>query len=134
MDINPYIFFNGNCREAFEFYAEVLGGEIEAMVPHAGTPAAGNVDADWQAKILHARLKLGDRALMASDAPPQYAASKPAGFYVQIELPEREDAERVFKALSEGGTVRLPFEKTFFARGFGMLVDRFDIPWMISCT
>jgi PhnB protein len=71
--------------------------------------------------------------LMASDAPPQYSTGKPEGFYVSLAFPTLEEAERVFNALAEGGEVRMPFAQAFFARGFGMLVDRFDIPWMVSC-
>jgi PhnB protein len=134
MQVNPYIFFNGDCREALEFYADVLGGTIEAMIPHGGTPAAGSVDASWQDKIMHARLAIGDRAIMASDSPPQFGAVKPSGFYVQLELSTPEEAERVFDALAEGGEIRMAYAQTFWARGFGMLVDRFQIPWMISCT
>ena len=134
MQVNPYIFFNGDCREAFEFYAKVLNGHIEAMITHGETPASGGVDESWQSKILHARLAIGDRALMASDSPPQYGEAKPSGFYVQLALETPQEAERVFNAFAEGGSVRMPMEQTFWARRFGMLVDRYDIPWMISCT
>jgi PhnB protein len=134
MQVNPYIFFNGNCRGAFEFYAKVLNGRIEAMITHAETPASGSVDESWQSKILHARLALGDRALMASDSPPQYGEANPSGFYVQLELETPEEAERVFNAFAEGGSIRMPMEQTFWARRFGMLADKFNIPWMISCT
>ena len=71
MHVNPYLFFNGQCEAAFKFYAKVLGGKIEAMIPHEGTPAAEHVSPEWRSKIMHARLALGDRALMASDAPPE---------------------------------------------------------------
>ena len=134
MQINPYILFNGNCREAFEFYAEVLNGRIEMMVPHGETPAASSVDESWQDKIMHARLAVGEELLMASDSPPQYVEGKAAGYYVQLEFPTIEEARCVFDALAEGGEVRMGFEQTFWSRGFGMLVDRFGIPWMINCT
>ena len=134
MQVNAYIVFNGDCREAFAFYAEVLGGTIEAMITHGETPASGSVDDSWQTKILHARLAVGDRAIMASDSPPQFDRVTPSGFYVQLEIATPEEAERVFKAFAEGGAMRMPLEQTFWARRFGMLVDRFDIPWMISCT
>ena len=70
MKINPYLFFDGDCEEAFKFYAEVLGGRIDAMFPHAGSPAEEHVPAEWRSKIMHARLVVGDEVLMASDAPP----------------------------------------------------------------
>jgi PhnB protein len=129
----PYLFFNGNCREAFEFYAGLFGGTIEAMLTHRETPASEQTPEEWQDKIIHACLRVGDRRLMASDAPPQYA-STPAAFRVHFGVPDREKAERIFNTLAEGGKVAMPFAQTFWARGFGMVTDRFGTPWMISTT
>jgi len=130
--LNAYLFFNGQCEEAFTFYAKVLGGEIEAMMPHEGTPAAGNVPPEWRKKIIHARMRVGDTLLMASDAPPDH--SEPAkGFKVNIGVDDPKEAERIFKAFSEGGTVQMPIQETFWALRFGMLVDRFGTPWMVNC-
>ncbi|MEP6997652.1 MAG: VOC family protein [Betaproteobacteria bacterium] len=132
MQLNPYLVFNGQCETAFKFYAECLGGKIEMMTPHRGTPVEQHVSAEWQDKILHARLKVGDDVLMGSDAPPgRYEA--PKGFSVSIQIKDAADAERIFGALAEKGTVRMPLEKTFWATRFGMLVDRFGIPWMVNC-
>lgn len=132
MQLNPYLLFNGQCESAFKFYAQTLGAKIDAMMTHAGTPAEEHVPAEWRDKILHARLVLGDQILMASDAPPgRY--ERPQGFSVSISLNDLAKAERVFKALAENGTVQMPFEKTFWAAGFGMCVDRFGIPWMVNC-
>jgi PhnB protein len=133
MQVIPYIFFNGNCREALDFYATVLNGKIETIMTHGESPASGNVDESWQSKILHARLTVGDRAILASDSPPQFGKVTPSGFYVTLEIATPEEADRVFNTLAEGGTVRMPIGQTFWARRFAMLVDRFDIPWMISC-
>jgi PhnB protein len=132
MQLEPYLFFNGQCEAAFKFYAQVLGGKIEAMMTHAGTPAEGEVPAEWRDKILHARLVVGNQALMASDAPPGHD-EKPQGFSVSIGLNDLAKAERIFNALAENGTVRMPFQQTFWAAGFGMCVDRFGIPWMVNC-
>src|SRR5262245_37931141 len=132
MQINPYLYFNGDCEAAFKFYAQCLGGKIEAMMPHAGTPAEGHVPAEWRSKILHARLTAGDAVLMASDAPPGHFA-KPQGFSVSIQIKDPVEAERIFQALAEGGSVQMPFAETFWAVRFGMLMDRFGIPWMINC-
>ena len=132
MQLEPYLFFNGQCEAAFKFYAEVLGGKIEAMMTHAGTPAEGQVPAEWRDKILHARLVVGNQALMASDAPPGNE-EKPQGFSVSIGLNDLAKSERIFNALAENGTVRMPFQQTFWAAGFGMCVDRFGIPWMVNC-
>ena len=132
MQLNPYLFFNGQCEAAFKFYEQCLGGKIVAMFSHAGTPAEEQVPADWRDKIMHARMLVGDEALMGSDAPPEhYEQTK--GFSVSLSIDDPAQAERVFNALAEKGTVKMPFQRTFWAVGFGMLVDRFGIPWMINC-
>src|SRR5258707_11829978 len=102
------------------------------MSPHAGTPAEEHVPPEWRNKIMHARLNLNGATLMGSDAPPD-SYEEPKGFYVNIGIRETHDAERIFQALAENGTVRMPLQKTFWAERFGMLVDRFGIPWMINC-
>lgn len=132
MQLNPYLFFNGQCEAAFKFYEQCLGGKIVAMFSHAGTPAEAQVPANWRDKIMHARMLVGDEALMGSDAPPEhYEQTK--GFSVSLSIDDPAQAERVFNALAEKGTVKMPFQRTFWAVGFGMLVDRFGIPWMINC-
>jgi PhnB protein len=132
MQLNPYIFFNGQCEAAFKLYAEVLGGKIVAMMHHAGTPAENQVPPEWRDKVIHARLTVGDKVLMGSDAPPGHF-QQPQGFSVNIHVDEPAEAERIFHALAENGTVRMPLQKTFWAIRFGMLVDRFGIPWMVNC-
>ena len=132
MQLNPYLFFNGQCEAAFKFYEQCLGGKIVAMFSHAGTPAEEQVPANWRDKIMHARMLVGDEALMGSDAPPEhYEQTK--GFSVSLSIDDPAEAEHVFNALAEKGTVKMPFQRTFWAVGFGMLVDRFGIPWMINC-
>ena len=133
MQLNPYLYFHGDCEAAFKFYERCLGGKIEAMMQHDGTPAAQQVPAEWRKKILHARLSLGNgEVLMASDAPPQHYA-KPDGFSVSLQIKDPQQADRVFHALAENGTVRMPIQQTFWAARFGMLVDQFGIPWMVNC-
>ena len=132
MYMNPYLTFSGNCEAAFKFYERVLGGKIVAMMPHEGTPAAEHVPANWRSKIMHARLVVRDHILMGSDAPPErFEGMK--GFSVTLGIDEPAEAERVFHALSENGTVRMPIQQTFWAARFGMLVDQFGTPWMINC-
>jgi PhnB protein len=132
MQLNPYLFFNGQCEAAFKFYEKVLGGKIKAMMPHEGTPAAEHVPPEWRKKIIHARLIVGEKILMGSDAPPdRYEAMK--GFSVHFGVDKPAEAERIFQALSEKGTVRMPLQKTFWASRFGMLTDQFGTPWMINC-
>jgi PhnB protein len=133
MQVNPYLNFNGQCAEAFRFYEQVLGGKIEAMMTHGESPTAGEVPSELHDRILHARLVVDGQALMGSDSPPEYYA-KPQGLYVSVNVETPADAERIFQALVENGTVIMPFEKTFWAAGgFGMLIDRFGSPWMINC-
>jgi PhnB protein len=132
MQIQPYLFFNGDCEAAFHFYERCLGGKIEAMLTHAGTPAEQQVPAEWRSKILHARLAVGDAVLMASDAPPGHY-QKPQGFSVSVQISEPGRAESVFHALADGGTVTMPIQETFFAARFGMLVDKFGTHWMVNC-
>ena len=132
MHLNPYLLFNGNCAEAFKFYEETLGGKIESMFPYTGSPAAEHAPPEWGDKIMHATISFGDQKLMGSDAPPgRY--EQPKGMSVSIGLNDRDKGERIFNALAAGGTTIMPFEKTFWAAGFGMCTDRFGIPWMVNC-
>ena len=131
MQFNSYLLFDGNCEEAFKTYEKIFGGKIEMMLNHEGTPASVQVPPEWQKKILHARITIGNSVLMASDAPPgRY--SKPQGFSVNIGLTDVKEAERIFSALSEGASVTMALGETFWAHRFGMLTDRFGIEWMIS--
>jgi len=132
MQTNSYLFFDGRCEEAFQFYEKVLGAKIEAMLRAEGTPMADKVPPEQRNKIMHARLTVGGTVLMASDCPPdQYQA--PRGFSVTLGIETPAEAERVFNALADGGAVQMPIAETFWAKRFGMLTDRFGIPWMINC-
>jgi PhnB protein len=132
MQLNPYLTFDGQCEAAFKFYEKVLGGKIEAMMTYGSSPMAEQTPADWRNKIMHARLTVGDKMLMASDAPPDRREAM-KGFSVTISLDDPGQAERIFHALSEKGTVQMPIQQTFWAARFGMLVDQFGTPWMINC-
>jgi PhnB protein len=132
MQINPYLFYNGNCEAAFKFYEKVLGANIEVMLTHAEAPESMPTPPEWKKKIMHGKISVGGEVLMASDAPPGHFR-QPQGFSVSLTVENPEDAERKFKALSEGGSVNMPFGKTFFSKGFGMCVDQFGIPWMVYC-
>jgi PhnB protein len=131
MQLNPHLTFSGQGEAAFKFYEQSLGGKIVAMVPHAGSRAEAHTPVEWRDKILHAQLIVGDGVLMGSDVPPdRYEASK--GFSVTLGVNNPAEAERIFNALAEKGTVQMPLQQTFWAVRFGMLVDRFRIPWMIK--
>jgi PhnB protein len=132
MQVNPYLVFDGRCEAAFKVYAQILGGKIEAMMAHEGTPAAEHVPAQWRSKIMHARLAVCGMVLMGCDTPPD-RYEEPKGFSVTLGLTEPAEAERIFTALADGGKVRMPLAQTFWASRFGMLTDRFGIPWMINC-
>jgi PhnB protein len=132
MQLNPYLSFNGQCEAAFRFYERVLGGKIVMMFTYGEAPEAEHASPDWHGKIMHARLTLGDKALMGSDAPRD-RFERPKGFHVSIGIDDPAEAESIFHALAENGTVTMPIQETFWAARFGMLVDQFGIPWMINC-
>ncbi len=132
MKLSPYLMFEGNCREAFTAYQAILGGRIEAMMDHRGTPAEAHVPPEWRDKILHACLVLDGQMLMASDAPPGRSDGPMRSVSVSVNVPEEAEAERIFAALSEGATIQMPMEETFWSPRFGMLRDRFGTNWMIG--
>lgn len=132
MQLVPYLNFNGDCEAAFKFYEVCFKGKIVVMMVHAGTPAQDYVPAEWQNKIMHARLEVGGTVLMGSDTTPD-SYVKPVGMNVSIHIDTVAEAERVFHALAQNGTMLMPIEKTFWAARFGMVEDQFGIPWMINC-
>jgi PhnB protein len=133
MRVNSYLTFNGNCESAFKFYEKCLGGKIQAMMPHEGTPMASHVPENWRSKIIHAAMSLGDELLMGFDAPPDHY-QKPQGFSVTLNVNDTAESERIFRELSQDGSVQMPLQETFWAKRFGMFTDRFGIPWMINCA
>jgi len=132
MQINPYLNFAGNCDEAFKFYEKALGGKIAIKMTYGESPMAKECTANMEKQIMHARLVVGSAVIMGSDCPTERYA-KPQGINVTLNIEKPEEAERVFKALSEEGQVMMPIEETFWAHRFGMLTDQFGIPWMINC-
>lgn len=129
--LNTHLVFNGQCREALGFYADVLGGEVEAMLPFAGTPAADEVPESFRDRIIHGAVNIRGRRLMGADMTGE-CYTRPAGTRIQLEYDDIASAERVFNQLAEGGTVDMPFAETFWAERFGMLTDRYGIGWMIN--
>ena len=131
MTVNAYLNFNGNCAEAFAYYQKVLGGEIPMSVTMGQAPG-GEENANDRDKIMHTRLVLpGGNVIMGSDAPGHYY-TQPAGFSVSITVDGPEEGKRIFDALADGGQVRMAFDKTFWAEGFGMAIDKFGTPWMVN--
>jgi PhnB protein len=132
MQIDSYLLFNGQCEEAFKFYEKCLGGKIEAMMTHEGTPMEQRTPAEWRGKIMHARMTVGNSVLMGSDMPPA-AYEIPKGFCVNIGIEDPQEADRVFGELAENGQIKMPIQPTFWAQRFGQLVDRFGTCWMVNC-
>lgn len=133
MRLNPYLQFNGQCEAAFRFYEKVLGGKIAMIMRFAESPMAGQVPQEWREKIMHVTMTIGEQVLQASDATPD-RYEKPRGFSVTVDLSSSAEAERVFKALAEKGTVTMPIQETFWALRFGMVEDQFGTPWMVNCS
>lgn len=132
MKLSTYLNFDGNTREAFEFYAGLFGGRIVAMKTFGETPGCENMPEVDRDKIMHARLEIGGDALMATDATSQYPYRKIHCAYVVFDADGPEDAERIFAALAAGGEVEMPMQETFWAHRYGITVDRFGVPWMIN--
>jgi PhnB protein len=132
MQMTPYLSFKGQCEAAFKFYEQCLGGQVEAIFRYAGTPMAEQVPADWQDKVMHGSLTVGGQVVMGGDVAPD-GYEEPKGFSLSLQIGSIADAERIFRQLAEHGRVVMPLEKTFWAARFGMVIDRFGIPWLINC-
>ncbi len=133
MKLNPYLSFHGNCAEAFRFYEAALGGKIELLLSHRNAPGAEQTPPEWLDKVMHASMLVGDQVLMGSDGPPGASQEGMTGFSVSLQVDTPEQAERFFAALSPGATIHMALQPTFWAQRFGMLSDRFGVPWMINC-
>ena len=130
--VQPYLFFGGRCEEAVDFYRKTLNAEVAMLVRFKEAPEPQREMPEcFEEKIMHASLKIGDTVLMASDGRCD-GQSTFEGFSLSITVSDEAEADRVFGALSEGGLVTMPLEKTFWAPKFGMLTDRFGVGWMVS--
>ena len=132
MKLSVHLVFNGQCEAAFRFYAQCLGGTIATMLTYGDSPMAAQTPVEWRDKIIHATLILGNGTLAGGDLfGRDYLPAQ--GFFVLMEVDDPAEAERIFAALSENGTVRMPIQETFWAKRFGVLVDQFGTPWEINC-
>jgi PhnB protein len=135
MQVEAYLSFAGNCEEALQFYEHALGGKIEQIHRFGGSPMdTAQLPADWKNKVMHATFNAGETRFMASDGMPGQPAGNYAGFQLSVNI--RKDpakARQVFEALSQGGKVQMPLQQTFWAVQFGMLTDKFGVPWMVNC-
>ena len=133
MSVEPYLFFDGRCEEALEFYRKKLDAEVTMLSRFKDSPEPhqpGMVPPGSENKVMHANLRIGDTTVMASDGQ---CGGKPSfqGFSLSLTVANDAEAQRMFAALSDGGKVQMPLGKTFFASSFGMVVDRFGVPWMV---
>jgi PhnB protein len=130
MRVEPYLFFDGRCEEALNFYRSVLGAEIVALLRYKESPDPASMPPGSAEKVMHATVRIGDAVLMASDG---MCGGAPAfnGFALTLNAADDGEAARLFGALAEGGQVQMPLGKTFFASSFGMLVDRYGVPWTV---
>ena len=132
LEISAYLSFKGDCEEAFKCYEEVLGAKPGLIFRYADSPMADVVPEGWESKIMHGSVKIGGKLLEGADVPPE-KYEKPQGFSLSVNVATPDEAEKVFEKLGSGGRVVYPIEKTFWSERFGMIIDRFGIPWMINC-
>ncbi|WP_322014481.1 VOC family protein [Paraburkholderia sp. J12] len=134
MQIQPYLFYKGTCDEAIAFYREALGAQelFKMRFKDAPPDPARPLAPELADKVMHATLQIGDAQIMMSDGGCMTENSQFAGFSVSLTAADAATAERYFNALAQGAQVTMPFQKTFWSPGFGMLTDRFGVPWMVS--
>lgn len=132
MSLSCHLQFDGQCEAAIRCYQGILGGEITTLLRFGESPLGAQVPPDWQARILHAHLQIGALSLLGSDAFPG-TYQRPQGFAVTLGMAALTQAASVFEALADGGQIQMPFQACFWTPGFGVLVDRFGIPWEVNC-
>jgi PhnB protein len=130
--LNAYLSFDGQCAEAMKFYAEVLGAKLDALITYGDAPGDQPCPKEHAGRIMHAYLKHPDFALMAGDTPPGVPFEGMKGVMMTLTYDKVADAERVFAAFAEGGTVTMPLGETFWAQTFGMVTDRYGTGWGIN--
>jgi PhnB protein len=133
MPIEPYLFFDGRCEEAIEFYKKALGAKVEMLLRFKDSPEPhppGMLPPGSENKVMHSCLRIGDSTILASDGHCQGKAAF-QGFSLSITVSSESDAQHTFGALSEGGQVQMPLTKTFVSPSFGMLTDKFGVGWMV---
>lgn len=130
--LNPYIFFHGRAREALEFYVQALGGTIESLQTFAD--AGMDVPADAAGNVMHAEFRADDIVIMAADGQPGADSVVGTNVELSIQLDDTKEQDRIFAALAEGGTIKMPLEEMFWGDRFGTLVDKFGIHWQLNCA
>lgn len=133
MQFHTYLSFDGTCEAAFTFYAGLFGGKLAALMRFGEMPG-DQTPAPFRDRVMHARLELAGHVLMGTDATPDCPHRAVQGSHVVVDLDTPEEAERVFAALAQGGRVEMPIQQTFWAQRYGIVVDRFGVPWMVNCN
>jgi PhnB protein len=135
MQIDCYLSFHGNCEEALKFYARCLGGEVTALLRFEGTPMDdGKLPPEWKNKVMHGSVTAEGAQIMGSDTPPGWGTPGYNGITVSLYIKQDvEKARKAFEALAAGCQVKMPFAPPFWGGHFGMLTDKFGVPWMVSC-
>jgi PhnB protein len=129
--IQPYLFFDGRCDEAIEFYKRVLGAEVTMLMQFKDSPDPTMIRPGTENKVMHSSFRIGDSTILASDGMCSGQPANFQGFSLSVTVKDEAEAEKKFNALADGGQVRMPLSKTFFAKSFGMLADRFGVGWMV---
>jgi PhnB protein len=133
MQLVAYLAFDGNCREAFDFYRDAFGGDIVYSTTVGESPMAAEAPPEAHDRIMHIHLQSGTAALMGADTQPGCGSDATGGTAVNIMVDSAQEAEAIWAKLSAGADVRMPLAQTFWSERFGMLTDRFGKPWMINC-
>ena len=131
MQIQPYLFFDGRCEEAIEFYRRALGAEVSMLMRFKESPEPASIPAGSGDKVMHASFRIGETTVLASDG---HCLGRPdfQGFSLSLTVPDDAQAEKLYTALADGGKVQMPLAKTFFSSRFGMVADRFGVSWMVT--
>jgi PhnB protein len=127
---SPYLYFGGRCDEAIEFYEQAVGAEVQFVFRYKDGPDQSMTPPAAGDKVMHARILVGNTVIFVSDGHCE-GKTDFKGFSLSIAAPSEADAERIFEALAKGGSVTMPMGKTFFSPKFGMVVDKFGVPWMV---
>lgn len=134
MQLNTYLNFDGDCEAAFNYYAQHIGGKVTALMKFGDSPMAQQVPADSRGKVMHACVELDGYKLMGTDCTPDHPYQPIRCAHVALHVDDVDKAERIFNALADGGEVKMPLQETFWAKRYGMTIDRFGVPWMVNCA
>jgi PhnB protein len=132
MQLDTYLFFNGDCADALALYQTAFDAQIHNLIRFRDTPDSANVAPEWQDKVMHGLFGVGPNAIMVSDGQFGQPRKDYTGFTLSIAANDAASGERTFNLLAEGGEILTPWQSTFFTAGFGMLKDRFGVPWLIN--